>query len=168
MARPAAGEVERRVWDALTRVHDPEIPGLDIVEMGVARQVVVGRDGEVEVVITPTYSGCPAMSVIAIDVGRALAEAGFADARVSLTHSPAWTTDWLTPGARAKLAAQGIAPPVGTPGGRRALFGEGPVVACPQCGSRDTERLAEFGSTACKAMYRCRSCAEPFHYFKCV
>jgi ring-1,2-phenylacetyl-CoA epoxidase subunit PaaD len=119
----------------------------------------------VEIDITPTYSGCPAMRVIELDLDTALRAAGIEKFRISTVLSPAWTTDWLSPEGRRKLAAFGIAPPAGQ-ASRRALFAS-ESVRCPRCDSAETERLAEFGSTACKALYRCRSCAEPFDYFKC-
>lgn len=153
-----------RAWDAVAAVCDPEIPVLTIADLGVLRAVSIGADGRVEVAITPTYSGCPAMHTIALEVETALARAGIADARVRSVLAPAWTTDWLSEDGRRKLRAYGIAPPAGA--GRAALFGEA-TVACPRCGSADTERLAEFGSTACKALWRCRGCREPFDYFKC-
>jgi ring-1,2-phenylacetyl-CoA epoxidase subunit PaaD len=165
-ARLAATE---RAWQALGSVVDPEIPVLTVLDLGIVRDVGV-RDDAVEVVITPTYSGCPAAHVIEQDIRRALAEAGFAHARVRTSLSPAWTTDWMSPEGKEKLRKFGIAPP-----GMRALDSAAPVrfvraaparVACPHCGSADTERLAEFGSTACKALYRCRACREPFDYFK--
>jgi ring-1,2-phenylacetyl-CoA epoxidase subunit PaaD len=118
----------------------------------------------VEVTITPTYSGCPAMNMITLEIETALARAGI-KARVHTTLSPAWTTDWLTDAARRKLAAFGIAPPEHA-AARRALFGEASP-ACPQCGSADTEQISEFGSTACKSLHRCRTCREPFDAFKC-
>jgi ring-1,2-phenylacetyl-CoA epoxidase subunit PaaD len=122
-------------------------------------------DGAVEVAITPTYSGCPAMQVIALDIVTALERAGIAGARVRTVLSPAWTTAWLTAEARRKLLADGIAPPLDG-AGRGALFGR-PAPACPRCGSAATEQLAEFGSTACKALWRCTACREPFDHFKC-
>ena len=143
---------------------DPEIPVLTIADLGVLRDVAV-EDGRVVVAITPTYSGCPAMNAIALEIEIALARASIPDARVRTVLHPAWTTDWMTEAGRAKLLAYGIAPPVRS-GGRRALFGQ-ETVACPQCGSDDTERLAEFGSTSCKALWRCRACREPFDYFRC-
>jgi ring-1,2-phenylacetyl-CoA epoxidase subunit PaaD len=162
-----ASELERRAWDAAAAVTDPEIPVLTIEDLGVLRAVRVADEGSrVEAVITPTYSGCPAMNTIAFEVELALKRAGFADVAVTTVLQPAWTTDWMSEEGRRKLAAYGIAPPVGKAGGRRALFGEAEV-ACPRCGSEDTERIAEFGSTSCKALYRCRACKEPFDYFKC-
>jgi ring-1,2-phenylacetyl-CoA epoxidase subunit PaaD len=156
-----------RARAALEGVTDPELPFLTIADMGILRDVRVAADGEiVEVAITPTYSGCPAMDVIALDITLALEKAGFPDVRIERVLSPAWTTDWLSPEAREKLRANGIAPPVRAEG-KRALFSE-TQVACPSCGSTDTERVSEFGSTACKASYRCRACRGPFQYFKCI
>jgi ring-1,2-phenylacetyl-CoA epoxidase subunit PaaD len=160
-------EIERRVWRLLERVQDPEIPVLSVVDLGIARDVRV-LDGEVEVVITPTYSGCPAMDTIARDIAGALAAEGLNGARVTTQLAPAWTTDWLSDAGRVKLAAYGIAPPAHATGDKRALVGGGLALACPRCGSQHTERVSEFGSTACKALYRCLDCLEPFDYFKCV
>jgi ring-1,2-phenylacetyl-CoA epoxidase subunit PaaD len=157
-------DLRRRAWEAASRVVDPEIPVLTIADLGVLRDVDV-RDGRVEVAITPTYSGCPAMNMIAIEVELALERAGFSRPKVRTVLSPAWTTDWLSEDGRRKLREYGIAPPQPA-GSRRALFGV-QEVACPQCGSTNTERLSEFGSTSCKALWRCRDCREPFDYFKC-
>jgi ring-1,2-phenylacetyl-CoA epoxidase subunit PaaD len=158
-----SAELER-ARAALAQVCDPEIPVLTIADLGVLRDVRL--DGErIEVDITPTYSGCPAMSTITLDIELALARAGFEAVKVRTVLSPAWTTDWMSAEGRAKLLAYGIAPPAGR-SGRRALFGQDEV-ACPRCGSLETERLAEFGSTSCKALWRCRACREPFDYFKC-
>jgi ring-1,2-phenylacetyl-CoA epoxidase subunit PaaD len=162
-ARP--DDLLARAWAAAATVTDPEIPSLTIEELGVLREVRADGAG-VEVEITPTYSGCPAMNVIALDIETALAKAGIGPARVRLVLSPAWTTDWLTTEGRRKLLDAGIAPPVPA-SGRRALF-SAEEVACPRCGSQRTERVSEFGSTACKALYRCLACAEPFDYFKCL
>jgi len=153
-----------RARAALASVCDPEIPVLTIADLGVLRDVRLDGDS-VEVDITPTYSGCPAMSTIALDIEVALARAGFDAVKVRTVLSPAWTTDWMSEEGRNKLLAYGIAPPAPR-SGRRALFGQDEV-ACPRCASRDTERLAEFGSTSCKALWRCRACREPFDYFKC-
>ena len=152
-----------RAWAAAAEVTDPEVPVLTIADLGVLRGVSETDDG-VEVQITPTYSGCAAMGVIAIEVELALSRAGI-PGRVRTVLSPAWTTDWMTEDGRRKLLDYGIAPPV--PGsGRRALFGVD-AVACPRCGSDRTEVVAEFGSTSCKALWRCLACREPFDYFKC-
>jgi len=152
-----------RAWAAAAEVTDPEVPVLTIADLGVLRDVRETPDG-VEVLITPTYSGCAAMGVIAIEVELALARAGI-PAQVRTVLSPAWTTDWMTQAGRDKLRDYGIAPP-GIASGRRALFGADEV-ACPRCGSGDTAVIAEFGSTSCKALWRCHACREPFDYFKC-
>jgi ring-1,2-phenylacetyl-CoA epoxidase subunit PaaD len=157
--------LRERAWRAAATVVDPEIPVLSIADLGVLRDITVA-DGRIEAFITPTYSGCPAMSVIALDVEAAIEGACGILPKVTTVLSPAWTTDWMTEEGRAKLKAYGIAPPEGK-AGRRALFGAD-AVACPRCGSAETERLSEFGSTACKALWRCRACAEPFDYFKCL
>jgi ring-1,2-phenylacetyl-CoA epoxidase subunit PaaD len=159
----ADAERLRRAREVAAAVLDPEVPVLTIADLGVLRDVTV-EDGTVVVSITPTYLGCPAMSAIALDVELALAKAGIAPARVQTVLSPAWTTEWLTADARRKLAEYGIVPPAGS--GRRALFAT-ETVACPRCGAADTERLSEFGATACKALWRCRACREPFEQFKC-
>ncbi|MFP4897448.1 1,2-phenylacetyl-CoA epoxidase subunit PaaD [Paraburkholderia sp. EG304] len=167
-----------RAWSVLEAVPDPEIPVVSIRELGILRDVRRAADGALEVVITPTYSGCPAMSQIAEDIGRALEAAQLTPYRVATVLAPAWTTDWITAEAREKLRVYGIAPPTGNCGSAahasaapqekvlrfvpRAL----PAPACPRCGSAHTERLAQFGSTACKALYRCLDCREPFDYFK--
>jgi ring-1,2-phenylacetyl-CoA epoxidase subunit PaaD len=161
---PNADALRRRAWEAAAAVVDPELPVLTIADLGVLRDVTV-RDGQVEVAITPTYSGCPAMNVIALEIGLALDRAGIGGAQVRSVLSPAWTTTWMTPEGRRKLAAYGVAPPQDG-AGRRALFGA-ETVPCPHCGSARTERLAEFGSTSCKALWRCTDCREPFDYFKC-
>jgi ring-1,2-phenylacetyl-CoA epoxidase subunit PaaD len=156
--------LRQRAWNAAASVVDPEIPVLTIADLGVLREVEV-RDGRVDVAITPTYSGCPAMNMIAVEIAVALENAGFSKPNVRTVLSPAWTTDWMSEEGRTKLKAYGIAPPLPA-SSRRALFGV-QQVSCPQCGSGDTELLSEFGSTACKALWRCKSCREPFDYFKC-
>ena len=156
--------LRQRAWDAASRVVDPEIPVLTIADLGVLREVTVTQDG-VEVAITPTYSGCPAMNMIALEIELALERAGFAKPRICTVLSPPWTTDWMSEDGRRKLREYGIAPPMPA-SSRRALFGA-QEVACPQCGSGDTELLSEFGSTSCKALWRCKACREPFDYFKC-
>jgi len=151
----------RRIASAVV---DPELPVLSIGDLGVLRDVTV-VEGHIEVAITPTYSGCPAMNTIVHAIETALANAGLPPARVNIVLSPAWTTDWISEDGRRKLQAYGIAPPARRIG-RLALFGR-ESVACPQCGSHDTTRIAEFGSTSCKALWRCATCREPFDYFKC-
>jgi ring-1,2-phenylacetyl-CoA epoxidase subunit PaaD len=153
-------------WAAAAEVVDPEIPVLTIADLGVLRDVQLESDGTVLVTITPTYTGCPAMNMFEMDIQLSLAKAGFEKARIETVLHPAWTTDWLTQEAHDKLEKFGIAPPKGK-ASRRALFGEDSV-NCPKCGSSHTERVSEFGSTACKALYRCTTCAEPFDYFKCI
>ena len=157
----------QRVWRLLEEVKDPEIPVLSVVDLGIARDVRV-HNGQVEVVITPTYSGCPAMDTITHDIEHALSAAGLAGARVTTQLAPAWTTDWLSEAGREKLEGYGIAPPAHASHDKRALLGGTGAIACPRCRSLHTERLSEFGSTACKALYRCLDCLEPFDYFKCV
>ena len=159
-----AAALRERAWDAAAQVVDPEIPVLSIADLGVLREVRVTGDA-VEVVITPTYSGCPAMRMIELEIETALRAAGIDKLRIRTVLSPAWTTDWLSDAGRRKLALYGIAPPERA-ASRRALFAAD-AVACSRCGSPQTERLAEFGSTSCKALYRCRACGEPFDYFKC-
>ena len=158
-------ELRRRAWDAAASVVDPEIPVLTIADLGVLRDVALAGD-HVEVAITPTYSGCPAMNMIALEIELALERAGFSRPKVRTVLSPAWTTDWMSEDGKRKLRKYGIAPPVAK-AGRRALFGEDKV-PCPHCGSANTARISEFGSTACKALWRCKACAEPFDYFKCI
>jgi ring-1,2-phenylacetyl-CoA epoxidase subunit PaaD len=164
-AEPDASE--RQVWRLLATVPDPEIPVLSIVDLGIVRHVRREGDGAVRVGLTPTYSGCPATEVIRATVRAALDEAGFADAILEEVLSPPWTSDWLTPAGREKLRAFGIAPPEGTVASAGRLRHAAPV-SCPRCGSRHSERLSEFGSTPCKAHYRCGACGEPFDYFKCL
>jgi ring-1,2-phenylacetyl-CoA epoxidase subunit PaaD len=156
--------LRQRAWDVAAQVVDPEIPVLTIADLGVLRSVAI-TDGRVEVAITPTYSGCPAMNMIGLEIEMALQREGIKNSRVHTVLSPAWTTDWMSGDGRRKLKEYGIAPPR-PGGGRRALFGV-EQVTCPQCGSQNTEVLSEFGSTSCKALWRCKACREPFDYFKC-
>jgi ring-1,2-phenylacetyl-CoA epoxidase subunit PaaD len=153
-------------YAAAASVCDPEVPVLTIADLGVLRAVRMDGD-TVEVIITPTYSGCPAMDMITVHVDLALEQAGFDKRKVTLSLTPAWTTDWMSEAGKAKLRDYGIAPPVGRAGGRGALFGVDEV-PCPHCGSGRTSRVSEFGSTACKALWRCDACREPFDYFKCI
>ena len=161
-----AARLRQRALAIAGEVVDPEIPVLTIADLGVLRDARVDDCGRVEIDITPTYSGCPAMNMIALNIEAALAEGGI-DARVRLVLSPAWTTDWMTPEGREKLRAYGIAPPA-PKATRRALFGMDEDIACPRCGSTATEKLSEFGSTACKSLWRCTACREPFDHFKCL
>jgi ring-1,2-phenylacetyl-CoA epoxidase subunit PaaD len=164
MAALDGADLRQRAWDAAACVVDPEIPVLTIADLGVLREVTVTGDG-IEVAITPTYSGCPAMNMIALEIELALERAGFAKPKIRTVLSPAWTTDWMSEAGRRKLREYGIAPPQAA-SSRRTLFGA-QEVACPQCGSSNTELLSEFGSTSCKALWRCKACREPFDYFKC-
>ena len=166
MTAHTANQSLESVRKALDAVVDPEIPALTIADMGILRDFEMDGD-RVHVRITPTYSGCPAMSAIVTDIHVALAKAGFEAVDVELVHTPAWTTDWLTDAAKEKLRESGIEPPEKASNSKLALFGE-TQVACPKCGSDQTERLSEFGSTPCKAQYRCTACREPFDYFKCI
>lgn len=150
----------------LAQVSDPEIPVLSILEMGVVRKAQLVND-IVEVVITPTYSGCPAMDVIGDDIKKALKTHGFTS-KVKLVLSPAWTTDWITEKGRNALLAYGIAPPLDAVSDKEVLLKDKKLVACPQCGSTTTKMISQFGSTACKAFFQCESCLEPFDYFKCL
>jgi ring-1,2-phenylacetyl-CoA epoxidase subunit PaaD len=145
----------------LATVVDPEIPVLSIADLGILRDVTVAEDGAVTVTITPTYSGCPAMGVIEEDIRTRLANAGYDRVTVQTTYNPAWTTDWMTDDARRRLAEYGIAPP------RRTSAPPAPVV-CPQCAASETRLIAEFGSTACKALMVCERCGEPFDHFKTI
>ena len=146
---------------------DPEVPAVSVRELGIVRDVIAQTDGSLEIVLTPTYSGCPATEVIADDVRAAIAAAGLGTPRITLRRAPAWTTDWITSEGRRKLTAYGIAPPgpVDSQDGSPLRF-VAPSIACPRCGSRATERLSAFGSTACKALHRCLACREPFEHFK--
>ncbi|MEM9058829.1 MAG: 1,2-phenylacetyl-CoA epoxidase subunit PaaD [Pseudomonadota bacterium] len=155
---------QRRAWTAAAAVPDPEVPAVTVEDLGILRSVEI-VDGVAVARVTPTYSGCPAVLAIELAIEAALRDAGF-DVRIERVISPPWTTDWISADGREKLRAYGIAPPV-EGAGKATLFAD-PVVSCPQCASEDTERISEFGSTACKALWRCRTCSEPFDYFKCI
>lgn len=155
-----------RAWEAAAAVLDPEVPALTVAELGILRSVTIDKAGCATVKVTPTYFGCPAMLAIEMAIETALQRAGFKPV-VSRVLSPAWTTDWITKEGREKLRSCGIAPPVKGATSPRALFGE-ITVSCPRCLSANTRKVAEFGSTACKAHYQCNDCAEPFEYFKCI
>ena len=158
------------IWNVLRSIPDPEIPVISICDLGIVRDVAI-NGASVEVVITPTYSGCPAMHAIEEDIRGKLAAAGFADARITTVLSPAWTTDWMSKAGRASLREYGITPPLMTRSDTsvvRFVTRRQFMPACPHCGSDNTERLSEFGSTACKALYRCVECREPFDYFKAI
>jgi len=158
---------EQEIYTILDQVADPEIPVLTIRDLGIIREVLIHDDGLVEVVITPTYSGCPAMDMIEVNILAALQEAGYHPVEVTTVLHPAWTTDWISAEGRRKLREYGIAPPVRESPDKSALFQEAPAVPCPLCGSKNTRMVSRYGSTPCKAQYRCEECLEPFDYFKC-
>lgn len=157
---------EEQIWKWLDEVLDPEVPALTIIDLGVVRKVDLSDSG-CHVTITPTYSGCPAMTRIKDDIIEKLDSKGILGATVELVLSPAWTTDWITEKGRTKLKAYGIAPPQDEPD-KSVLFADPIIVACPRCSSEDTKLISQFGATACKAQYQCNSCLEPFEYFKCL
>ncbi|HMO34050.1 MAG TPA: phenylacetate-CoA oxygenase subunit PaaJ [Lacibacter sp.] len=157
----SAGITREQVWDWLQQVTDPEIPVLTIHDLGILRDVAVHDGGQVEVFITPTYNGCPAMDMIAANIRIALAEQGITQLKITSVLAPAWTTDWMTEEGKKKLCDYGIA----APDKRFTIANDG--VECPHCHSTHTKLLSEFGSTACKALYQCNDCKEPFDYFKC-
>ena len=156
------------IWNLLEEVNDPEIPVLTILDLGIVRDVRPlpaspegGGEKGIEIIITPTYSGCPAMDAISMDIKMKLLEHGYKNFKITLTLSPAWTTDWMTENGKQKLQEYGIAPPKKM----NDLSNTNPD--CPQCKSENTKLLSQFGSTACKALYQCQDCKEPFDYFKC-
>ena len=166
-----------RAWAVLGTVLDPEVPALSVRDLGIVREVIAADDTPgslLEIVLTPTYSGCPATEVIEQDCLLAINTAGLGPAKVTLRRAPAWTTDWISESGKAKLSAYGIAPPgpvdlnVGVPMRivRRSANRNTPAIACPRCASLQTEQLSAFGATACKSLYRCLACREPFEYFK--
>jgi ring-1,2-phenylacetyl-CoA epoxidase subunit PaaD len=157
---------EKQIFEWLEAVCDPEIPVLSVLDLGIVRGVNISEEG-VEVIITPTYSGCPAMNTIEVNIKAVLQERGIASVKVSSVLSPAWTTDWIGEAGRNKLLQYGIAPPQRETADKNALFQTVRNVPCPLCGSTDTEMISQFGSTACKSLFRCRDCREPFDYFKC-
>jgi ring-1,2-phenylacetyl-CoA epoxidase subunit PaaD len=155
------------IWSVLETVNDPEVPVLSVVDLGIIREVKM-TDGHPEIVITPTYSGCPAMDVIRMNIRMALLQKGYTDISLKTVLSPAWTTDWMSEKGKEKLMAYGIAPPTPVPVVcHPGLFQQEEAIACPHCRSYHTTRISESGSTACKALYRCEECHEPFDYFKC-
>lgn len=154
-----------QIWEWLKEVPDPEVPVVSVVDLGIVRDVSWQAD-ELVVTVTPTYSGCPATGVIALDIETALRDHGLDQIKIERKLSPAWTTDWLSAEGREKLRQYGIAPPTGDKNCSQKQQSE--QMTCPACGSDDTECVSWFGSTACKASYRCKSCLEPFDYFKCI
>jgi ring-1,2-phenylacetyl-CoA epoxidase subunit PaaD len=158
---------EQTVWKLLETVVDPEVPVLSVIDLGIVRDVII-KDQDIEVTITPTYSGCPAMDMISMNIKMELLAHGFKKVSIKQVLSPAWTTDWMSEQGKQKLKEYGIAPP--NPKQQvcnNDLFAPAEAVQCPHCESYHTHRISEFGSTACKALYQCDDCQEPFDYFKC-
>lgn len=159
---------KKQLWDLLEQVPDPEIPVISIVDLGIVRDIVITAE-EVTIIITPTYSGCPAMQFIEKEIVNTLNSEGINQVKIEMVYAPAWTTDWINANALKKLKEYGIAPPVRGSEDKGLLFASGPkVVPCPQCNSSNTVLKSQFGSTACKALYTCNDCLEPFDYFKCI
>lgn len=159
---------KEQVWEFLKEIPDPEIPVITIEELGVLRDVEI-TPTTIIVTITPTYTGCPAMKMFEDDIISALKQNGIENVEIKMVYSPAWTTDWMTKKAKEKLREYGIAPPVDGSADKGVLFANGPkVVVCPRCKSEKTTLKSQFGSTACKALYVCNDCLEPFDYFKCI
>ncbi len=154
----------KKFWEILKQITDPEIPVLSIIDLGIVRDIHADENNT-EIFITPTYSGCPAMDVISMNIRMALLQNGFTNIKITQQLSPAWTTDWMTEEGKEKLKSYGIAPPVGKAIDEKYL--QELKVECPQCHSKNTILLSQFGSTACKALYQCQDCKEPFDYFKC-
>lgn len=165
-ASPAIKD-KSRIWEILATVNDPEVPVLSIIDLGIVRDIKM-EDDHVEIIITPTYSGCPAMDVISMNIKSALADEGFFKTTIRTVLSPAWTTDWMSEAGKQKLKEYGIAPPNAKQQVCNSrFFAANEAVQCPRCNSYHTSRISEFGSTACKALYQCNDCKEPFDYFKC-
>lgn len=158
---------KEHILKLLSEIPDPEIPVINISELGILRDVKL-EDELCTVVITPTYTGCPAMKVIEDDIKIILKNAGIQNVKVDLVYSPAWTTDWISDEAKEKLRAYGIAPPEHTSHDKALITGKKRNLACPQCNSTNISMISQFGSTACKALYRCNDCKEAFDYFKCI
>ncbi|MGB0883358.1 MAG: 1,2-phenylacetyl-CoA epoxidase subunit PaaD [Flavobacteriales bacterium] len=155
-----------KIWALLEDIPDPEVPVISIVDLGIVRDVQLS-DLEVSIIITPTYSGCPAMDFIERDIRQKIAESPYTLGEIKTVLSPAWTTDWLSEQGRNKLEAYGIAPPQRSKD-KNSLFLDAKTIPCPHCKSTDTQLVSQFGSTACKALYTCKTCLEPFDYFKCL
>lgn len=155
------------LWTIAAKVVDPEVPVLTVTDLGVVRNIIRNGDA-IEISITPTYSGCPAMDMISDELKRAFRENGFENISVKTVLSPPWTTDWISDEAKEKLRRYGIAPPEHSTADKSALLGQPKTVKCPRCGSTHTEMVSHFGSTACKALWKCNDCKEPFDYFKCI
>ena len=155
---------KEKILSILETISDPEIPVLSIMDLGIVRDVCI-NENNIEVFITPTYSGCPAMDMITMNIRMELLQHGFENIKITEQLSPAWTTDWMTEHGKEKLKEYGIAPPVGKAFDQQFL--EQMKIECPQCHSKNTKLISEFGSTACKALFQCQDCKEPFDYFKC-
>lgn len=156
------------IYKLLDTIPDPEIPVISIVELGVVRDVKLADEKNVEVIITPTYSGCPAMKQMEDDVRKKLSENGFDTIKITTVYNPPWTTDWLSAEAKEKLQKYGIAPPEESTTDKSFLTGKHKAVTCPRCKRKNTVMISQFGSTACKALYQCKDCLEAFDYFKCI
>lgn len=161
-------QVTDACWEALHEVHDPEVPVLSVIDLGMIRGVDINNDNEIVVRLTPTYSGCPATDMLKTEITNTLTARGLTPVKVVVDLSEAWTTDWMSEAGKQKLQAYGIAPPQGLSHscGTHVPLADG--VGCPRCGSQHTRLISEFGSTACKALYQCNDCFEPFDYFKCI
>ena len=158
---------KEQIFDLISEIPDPEIPVITISELGVIRDVIV--EGEkVEIKITPTYSGCPAMQQMENDIKEVLNKNGVSNLKITTVYSPPWTTDWIPEEAKEKLRKYGIAPPEKSTEDKSWLTGKSKIVMCPRCKSKNTKLISQFGSTACKALYQCQDCLEPFDYFKCI
>jgi ring-1,2-phenylacetyl-CoA epoxidase subunit PaaD len=157
---------KQQVYEWLSGVTDPEVPVLTILDLGIVRDVVLNENNEATIIITPTYSGCPAMDAISMNIRLALMSRGIKKVNIENQLSPAWTTDWMSEEGKRKLQEYGIAPPVRKSANSLGLFEKDPV-ACPRCGSEETELVSQFGPTSCKALYKCLACKEPFEHFKC-
>jgi ring-1,2-phenylacetyl-CoA epoxidase subunit PaaD len=158
---------EQELFSFLNEIPDPEIPVISIVDLGVIRKIIP-QANSVEIEITPTYSGCPAMKQMEDDIISTLKQKGIENVHIKTVYNPAWTTDWLSAEAKEKLRKYGIAPPQESTTDKSFITGKTKQIKCPRCGSLHTEMVSQFGSTACKALYRCKDCLEPFDYFKCI
>ena len=160
--------IKKKIFSILSEIPDPEIPVISIIELGVIRHIDIINDSTISLKITPTYSGCPAMKQIEDDVRKKLSDNGFTTIEIKTIFSPPWTTDWINLEAKEKLKKYGIAPPEHSTEDKSWLTGKEKKVACPRCKSIHTKLISQFGSTACKALYQCQDCLEPFDYFKCI
>lgn len=165
---PATNYTKEQVWEWLSVIPDPEIPVITITELGVVRNVELTKEKAI-ITITPTYTGCPAMQLFEDEIVKTLHQKGIKNVEIQMVYTPAWTTDWINDEALEKLRKYGISPPIKGSQDKGILFSNGPKeVPCPQCGSKNTTLKSQFGSTACKALYSCNDCLEPFDYFKCI